>query len=214
MSTSPENSSPLGPDDVKRKKFYFKKSEAGGRFEWLLDMLGYNTKEAMQVRSAAALYVLARDQSSQAEFVEHFGLEKSFENRFYLECLHIWMILVRLRKEGALGKATQQELFENFHSDLTTQMHSLGVETIQLSARARELQNVFYGAAVSYDYSLGVADALLASALYRNIYGCNGRALHVEKLVRYVRREVHIINEMDASRFLEGAWTFGNPLNV
>ncbi|KAJ1489693.1 ubiquinol-cytochrome C chaperone-domain-containing protein [Baffinella frigidus] len=200
-----------GPGDIKRKNFYVSINAVGGRFAWLLNMLGYNSEEAKQIRSSSTLYLRARDQSGRAEFREKLGLVASFENRYYLECLHVWMILMRLRSEGPNGKLISQDLFDNFHTDLTTQMSGMGVQAIQLSTRARELQSVFYGAAVSYDYSLGGADALLASALYRNIFGCNVRAVHLNEMVAYVRREVHTLNKMDSETFLRGRWTFGSP---
>ena len=37
------------------------------------------------------------------------------------------------------------------------------------SSETVDLQNVFYGSAVAFDFSLGTSDALLAMALYRNM---------------------------------------------
>jgi len=75
----------------------------------------------------------------------------------------------------------------------------------------RELQNAFYGSALAYDHSLGTDDALLAAALYRNLYGHEAKAQHLLLMTNYVRRELDAIDKMDFDKFLDGDWSFGSP---
>ncbi len=49
-------------------------------------------------------------------------MEESPSARYYLECLHVWMVLVRLRREGKKGKQMSQEVFDRFCEDTTKQV--------------------------------------------------------------------------------------------
>jgi len=186
-------------------------SSLGERYKWLLKAMGYYSEDAKNERAASLLYVSARKQAARKEFSQYLGVKEDFSTRFYLECLHVWMVLVRLRREGNASKQIRQDVFDRFWQDITKQIHALGVKPIALSARVRELQNAFYGAAIAYDYSLGTNDAVLASALYRNVYGHDCKARHLLMLTAYVRRELDVIDKMEIQEFLDANWSFGNP---
>ena len=68
-----------------------------------------------------------------------------------------------------------------FHG-LSVQLESLGVKALSLNTRLREMQNIFYGASIACDFSLGKSDAILASALYRNLYVHNCKASHLNQV--------------------------------
>ena len=169
-------------------------SETGTRLQWLLKWMGYYGKEATIVRNSGILYLNARSVASDGDFLRQFELEETWENEFYINCLHLWMIFVRIRQEGPTMKQLSQEVFDNFWQDMQKGMyHNLGVQSLALNARTRELQNVFYGSAVSYDFALGTSDAVLGAALYRNVFGLEGRAIHVSKMTAYVRKQLQML---------------------
>jgi cytochrome b pre-mRNA-processing protein 3 len=169
-------------------------SEKGSRFQWLLKLMGYYGKESTIIRSSGILYLNARAVASSEEFLLQFDLDATWENEFYVNCLHLWMIFVRIRKEGPGMKQLSQEVFDNFWQDMQKGMyHNLGVQSLALNTRTRELQNVFYGSAVSYDFALGTSDAVLGAALYRNLFGLEGRAVHVNKMTAYVRKQLQLL---------------------
>ena len=168
-------------------------SEKGSRFQWLLKLMGYYGKESTIIRSSGILYLNARAVASSEEFLQQFDLDATWENEFYVNCLHLWMIFVRIRKEGPGMKQLSQEVFDNFWQDMQKGMyHNLGVQSLALNTRTRELQNVFYGSAVSYDFALGTSD-VLGAALYRNLFGLEGRAVHVNKMTAYVRKQLQLL---------------------
>ena len=170
-------------------------SEWGSRVQWLLKFMGYYGKESKIIRSSGILYLNARAVASNPDFLRQFELEESWESEFYVNCLHLWMILVRIRKEGPEMKQLSQEVFDNFWQDLQKGMyHNLGVQSLALNTRTRELQNVFYGSAVSYDFALGTSDAVLGAALYRNIFGLESRAVHINKMTAYVRKQLQMLD--------------------
>jgi len=169
-------------------------SETGSRFAWLLKWMGYYGKESTIIRNSGILYLRAREVASSPDFLQQFELEATWENEFYVNCLHLWMIFVRIRKEGPDMKQLSQEVFDNFWQDMQKGMyHNLGVQSLALNTRTRELQNVFYGSAVSYDFALGTSDAVLGAALYRNLFGLEGRAVHVSKMTAYVRKQLQML---------------------
>ena len=69
-------------------------SEWGARFQWLLKAMGYYGKESTIIRNSGILYLNARAVASNPDFLRLFDLEETWENEFYVNCLHIWMIFV------------------------------------------------------------------------------------------------------------------------
>jgi hypothetical protein len=142
MSTSDE--SKTGPP-VKPKRMLFPaqlKENKKGKWDWFLKFIGFYSEEAVGIRSSVSLYMLAREQSALPEFQQSLGrstlamlaikirsqislylsylfsgVKDEPASQYYLECLHIWMILVRLRKEGKHGKFVSQEVFDRFFED-------------------------------------------------------------------------------------------------
>ena len=104
-------------------------------------------------------------------------------------------------------------MFNLMWQDMTMRMHKAGVHTMTLTRQTRELQDRFLGSAVSYDAAskflpptaegasaeitnklqqgLGVAagqvnayaDAVLAAALFRNVFEGNCTAQQLEAMV-------------------------------
>mmetsp|Transcript_7959 Transcript_7959/g.23953 ORF Transcript_7959/g.23953 Transcript_7959/m.23953 type:complete len:258 (+) Transcript_7959:75-848(+) len=220
LSNPPPENQPQAPqkpvDSVDRAKWAVgeKNPSKDGKKNWILRLLGYYTQESTDIRSSIMLYTNAREQAARQEFLRQLGVENDLASRFQLECLHVWMIFVRLRREGKRGKAMSQEVFDRFWEDMTKQLVSLEVKSISLNTRTRELQNAFYGSAVAYDFSLANSDAILASALHRNLFNYNPRCRPTQllQMVAYVRAELHRLHAMPTEEFLAGGWRFTPPL--
>lgn len=98
-------------------------SDTGSRFQWLVKLMGYYSKESSMVRNSGILYLNSRAVASNAEFLRMFDLEATWENEFYINCLHLWIIFVRIRKEGPEMKQLSQEVFDNFWQDIQKGMY-------------------------------------------------------------------------------------------
>ncbi len=122
--------------------------------------------------------------------------------------------------EGQYGKELSQEIFNLMWQDMTLRMSKAGVHTMTLTRQTRELQDRFLGSAVSYDAAskflspttygasaeitkvlqqgleVGAgdgnarADAVLAAALFRNIFEGNCSAQQLEAMVMFSREEL------------------------
>lgn len=55
-------------------------------------------------------------------------LEYRFATTYSLLCLHVWLILVRLRAEGKDGKDLAQMMYENFQEDVELRVRGEGVK--------------------------------------------------------------------------------------
>ncbi len=55
-------------------------------------------------------------------------LEYRFATTYSLLCLHVWLILVRLRAESKDGKDLAQMMYENFQEDVELRVRAEGVK--------------------------------------------------------------------------------------
>ena len=101
--------------------------------------------------------------------------------------LHVWLLLVRLRAEGADGKSLSQALYDDFQSDVEARARAAGVK-VRLQKALTELEKQFYGSAVAYDKAQGGGEELWA-ALHRNVFMlAPGKQEASAALARYAKR--------------------------
>ena len=110
-------------------------------------------------------------QSRQSSFFRELGVEDSFEGRFEMLVLHVYMVLNRLKREGQAGDDAGQALFDTFFADLDTSMRELGVGDLSIGKKVKALASAFYGRVGIYDEAVrGYDRDGLADALVRNVY--------------------------------------------
>jgi len=150
-----------------------------------------------------------------ATFFKGSGLQESFHTWYAITVLHLWMVFVRLRRDGRAGQELSQTIFDNFWADAEARMVESKISNpITLSRAVKHFTRVYYGAVVAYDESLGShddADMLLAEALWRNIFGMEEiEAVPLEEFVEYVRRE---LTNLDGTQnvVIHGSLVWGPP---
>jgi hypothetical protein len=87
------------------------------------------------------------------------GLPADFQPLHSSLCLHIWLLLVRLRAEGKPGKQLAQMLYDDFQTDVEERARAAGVR-VRLSKQLTELEKQFYGSSMAYDKALAGEEAL------------------------------------------------------
>jgi hypothetical protein len=70
-STAPTDKPPAQP--TQRAQWGIKLNETGNRWKWLLQTLGFYSKEAVDIRNSAMLYLNAREQAAKPEFTRSLG---------------------------------------------------------------------------------------------------------------------------------------------
>jgi hypothetical protein len=69
---------------------------------------------------------------SSFECAAVFDLQKKFANEYNILCLHVWMLLVRLRSEGKDGKDIAQMVYETFQDNVEARVRGEGVKVSTL----------------------------------------------------------------------------------
>lgn len=80
------------------------------------------------MKFAATPTTLERKRSGLLSPFAALGLPDRFAATQSLLCLHVWALLVRLRKEGDDGRQLAQILYESFQDDVELRVHAEGVK--------------------------------------------------------------------------------------
>ena len=144
------------------------------------------------------------------------GLAPTFQSWAQVTFLHMWCLTVRLRSFPKPSATTwHQHLTDQFFylaEDKMVMQHRLHSRAI----RTRYLKDLFHqwrGLTAAYDVGLVKGDALLASALWRNL--CAGNLnVDVEKLaqvVAYTRSILYNLERIEDYVVGRGDIVFGDP---
>ncbi|KAJ3209800.1 hypothetical protein HK099_008431 [Clydaea vesicula] len=129
-------------------------------------------------------------------FVDELNLIDNFQTWFSITVLHMWILNARLRQEGPAGKEMRQELFNHLWLDVEIQLDKAGARK-NVGTLIKGLIDGYYGQTLAYDEGLAKGDAVLASALYRNVFRANVNSdnkfvnlVELGKLTEYVRLQL------------------------
>eukprot|EP00301_Raphidiophrys_heterophryoidea_P000277 c10135_g2_i1.p1 GENE.c10135_g2_i1~~c10135_g2_i1.p1 ORF type:complete len:283 (-),score=79.51 c10135_g2_i1:390-1187(-) len=206
---SPTN--PTQPEKEKPALEVFSRSEADKN--WFLRLLGFYSKESTLSRQASVFVILAKDQSENVQFFENLGLPQTFQTKYMVAGLHIWMIWHRIRsvdtKEGQeLGAA----MFDLFWEQTTKEITSMGVTYMQLNKQLTELQHMFFGNSRRLDKALQDNDNNeFKAALQKNIFLGEGSDKAVESLYTYLMQAMYALEMLDSEALLSGYFVWGLP---
>eukprot|EP00297_Palpitomonas_bilix_P010460 CAMPEP_0113888030 /NCGR_PEP_ID=MMETSP0780_2-20120614/12601_1 /TAXON_ID=652834 /ORGANISM="Palpitomonas bilix" /LENGTH=255 /DNA_ID=CAMNT_0000876745 /DNA_START=30 /DNA_END=797 /DNA_ORIENTATION=+ /assembly_acc=CAM_ASM_000599 len=170
------------------------------KYGWALNMLGYYTDESKVIRYSRVLYENVKKQSETPYFVTKCGVEEELRHVLAMTGLHLWMVLVRLRREGEYGKDLGQGLYDVFWEDMTKVVKDAGVKGRILTDQLSRLQEAFYGAWHAFDEGLESSDPVLAVALWRNIYERRDDVslVELERMTQYVRMQVAFLDQLNS----------------
>ena len=136
-------------------------------------------------RTADRLYAAAVAQARAPGFYAA-GIPDTFDGRFDLLVLHVFLLVRRLRRDGRAGETLAQALFDATFDDMDRTLREMGVGDLGVPKRVKAMARAFYGRAAAYDAALDAPDdTRLAAALGRNLLG-DERA--PAALCAYVRR--------------------------
>lgn len=165
-----------------------KASRRGWR-RFALALGGYFSKESRHVRGGERLYGEVRRVTSVDALYRAHDLERTFRGEHAMTCVHVWMCLQRMRKEGPDGKEFSQIFYDAFQEDVERRVYEEGVR-VRVRKWLQDLERTFYGNAVSYDKALELGGSELSKALHRNVYDGEGDVDRAKTLERYVRHQL------------------------
>ena len=107
-----------------------------------------------EVLAGRALYASAAAQAREPAFYAALGTPDTVEGRFELFSMHVALVLLRLKGQGARAEETAQQLFESFIRGLDDALREMGVGDVVVGKRMRKLGEAFYGRMRSYEQAL------------------------------------------------------------
>jgi cytochrome b pre-mRNA-processing protein 3 len=170
-------------------------------------------RQSPAAAAAFGLYRSAVEQSRQPAFYRERGVPDTVDGRFDMICLHVALILWRLKQEHARTAECAQELFDVMFADMDQNLREMGVGDMSVGKRVRAMAQAFYGRLAAYDAALAAEDdADLAAALRRNLFRkCQPRAGDVAAMAEYTRQEAVRLSATAADGLLAGDFSFAAP---
>jgi len=157
-----------------------------------------------------AIYGMIVTQAREPLFYRDLGVPDTVNGRFDLLVLHLWLVLRRLRAEGAVGLS--QALFDRFCNDMDDNLREMGVGDLTVPKRMRAFGEAFYGRTAAYDLALEAGEEPLAQALCKNIL--NGEGIEkARQLARYTKAAIMALAGVDDVVLLQASWRFPSPTN-
>ncbi|CAN8097395.1 unnamed protein product [Discula destructiva] len=145
---------------------------------------------------------------------DEFGLKPTFSTWSQVTMLHLYLIIVRLRcLDKPDWQAWQTQLVNHFfqHAEDTMEInHGMSSRMIR-SGHLNSLFMTWRGVMLAYDEGLVKGDAVMAAAVWRNIFRSQEDVdmRHVAAVVSYMRRTIKQLDQMlDPALLYHGADVF------
>lgn len=185
-------------------------------FSWLLSVVLFKPEVRYQLLGDL-LYRQTKEHCERVEWAE-LDLPPTFASWFNVTLLHVWLLLVRTRtiEDELLRKSVAQRIIDNFFLDIERGVIITANVTnpIIVGKTNKMLLKTYYGSLAALDEAFLKGDAQLADALYRNLYAFDTERCSVqkvEKVVRYLRRQLYKLDNVDVLPFLTGQWRWEEP---
>lgn len=156
------------------------------------------------------LYAGVVAQARTPALYESYGVPDTVEGRFELYTVHVFLLLDRLRGQGARASETSQALFDTYLGALDDALREMGVGDLSVGKKMRKLGEAFYGRVKSYESAFAALPQTdhLQALLTRTVYA-QGGAENAAKLAVYVIAKRAELAEQKLDRLLEGQTEWG-----
>lgn len=174
---------------------------------WTLGGYGVKPKNMFY---AKRLYTTIYTHAEKEYWNEDLHLPDTFNSWFMKVHLHVWMTYIRLGSiEG--GNYLRKELHDVFVEDIEHRVRLLGVgDAFWVSKTVSSYTGMMNGLYCAYDDGLVGEDTVLSGALWRNYFNKSCDMERLSALVGYVRREIHVTENIQDSEIMQGRIKFGD----
>lgn len=173
----------------------------------LLDRLGYGSGGR---QDAAALHAAVVARARDPEFYDALAVADTVEGRFEILCLHAFLVLHRLKREGEAAAPLGQAMVDALFLNLDRALREMGVGDLSVGKRMKKLAQAFYGRLEAYEGALAMpTDRELQAVLARNVF-VHGEAAPdaAARLAIYIRASVEALGSVDLDDLRRGALHF------
>lgn len=155
--------------------------------------------------AARTLYARLLESVRRPGFYAQLGVPDSFDGRFDLLMLHLFLIIRRLNGEGSSGKEFSQALFDACFADMDQTLREMGIGDMGVPKHMRRMMKGFNGRIQAYDGAFGDAGDFSA-ALRRNLYGtAPGTAPEaIAEMAEYARNLAVALERISLTDMAEG----------
>jgi len=163
------------------------------------------------------LYAGVADKIDYVQIFVSCKMPDTYQSWFNIISLHMWMILVRLKQEGDIGRTLSRHVIEVMWNDMEERLRLLDViDTSEKREAMEEYCQQFFGSIIAYDEGLMRDDKVLASALWRNLFHLR-KDIDAESLllmVEYVRKQTQYLEQQDSETILDSGEIKWLPLHT
>ncbi|EWY39271.1 ubiquinol-cytochrome C chaperone [Skermanella stibiiresistens SB22] len=161
---------------------------------------------------ALDLYDAIVAQARQPYFYAALGVPDTIDGRFEMIALHAFLVMRRLKGQGAEAAAVSQQLFDTLIADMDRSLREIGIGDLSVPKHIKNMAKGLYGRIVSYEKGLAEpGDAALHAAFDRNLYGTVMEVPeeHLAAMTSYLRREDEALKTFPLDRMVAGHVRFG-----
>ncbi len=176
-------------------------------FHWL-------KKRSARRQAAEKLYQMAAAQSRSPEFYGAMGVADTFDGRFDVLVLHIYVATERLNELGKEGRALGQALFDAMFRTMDLTLREMGVGDVGIPKRMQKMMKAFNGRTHVYHDALKSGNAAaLQLAIARNVYRSEGEAIPPgsEDLTNYILAVHEYFKSCSYEQFYNANGVFPEP---
>ena len=145
-------------------------------------------------KNAHFIYGALVNQAREAAFYRDMGVSDTIDGRFDMILLHLFLVDLRLEKEGAAFVRLRRFVQEVMVSDMDHSFRELGVGDMSVGKEMKKVGAAWLGRKAAYREALKdpADDKMLYDALLKNVYrGESGAG--VAKLVAYIKQAVELM---------------------
>jgi cytochrome b pre-mRNA-processing protein 3 len=167
-------------------------------------------KRSNALRDAHAIYGKVVARARDADLFRRFHVPDTFDGRFEMLSLHLFMIHHRLKDEDKKAREVSQCVFDCFIDDMDAALREAAVGDQTVPKRINKMTRVFYGRTGALEEALEKADpeAALSEILSRNIHTDNPDPPNQDAFAEYLLRQVGILRQTPRDEIVSQAKVF------
>jgi len=156
-------------------------------------MFNWNKNKRADKQIAEKLYFQAVEQARQPEFYEEMNVPDSFDGRFEMISLHVFLVMNTLKDRN---KRRAQALFDAMFRNVDLTLREMGIGDLSVPKHMRKMMKAYNGRAHSYQKALNEEEDL-KEVLKRNVYGTaeEAREEDLDRLAAYVHESIMSIKD-------------------
>jgi cytochrome b pre-mRNA-processing protein 3 len=122
-------------------------------------------------RAGFDLYGAAVAAAREPFLYETLGVPDTLDGRFDLIGLHVFLVIRRVKREPAPGRALAQAVFDAMFADMDINLREMGVGDLSVGRKMKTMWEAFHGRSAAYAAAMAAADRpALEAALIRNVW--------------------------------------------